>query len=296
MRRRFVRGKGLVLLLFAVIFSFGILGQVDTRMHIGGGDWDLDSVIYINVDDYIYDNFVSHDNFGQPSTSVETLAALDGVTQPVERTPEPTQEERVTPSLPELTASLELNSGAPSWAESPLQVATPPVPAPPKVQEKKEEVKETREQKTEEKPTIFVHKVNSGETLWDIANAYGTTVDSILSANELSNPNMLAVGQELSILSVQGVLHRVASGESLWEISERYQVSIEEITKANMRSPYSTSAPVFCRAAAIPKRSTAQVNSTFLPLNILGSSSARVSMARRSRVFFNPDPSTMGVS
>ena len=233
MRRRLVRGKGLVLLLFAVIFSFGILGQVDTRMHIGGGDWDLDSVIYINVDDYIYDNFVSHDNFGQPSTSVETLAALDGVTQPVERTPEPTQEERVTPSLPELTASLELNSGAPSWAESPLQVATPPVPAPPKVQEKKEEVKETREQKTEEKPTIFVHKVNSGETLWDIANAYGTTVDSILSANELSNPNMLAVGQELSILSVQGVLHRVASGESLWEISERYQVSIEEITKAN---------------------------------------------------------------
>ncbi|MDI9460167.1 MAG: LysM peptidoglycan-binding domain-containing protein, partial [Bacillota bacterium] len=232
MRRRFVRGKGLVLLLFAVIFSFGILGQVDTRMHIGGGDWDLDSVIYINVDDYIYDNFVSHDNFGQPSTSVETLAALDGVTQPVERTPEPTQEERVTPSLPELTASLELNSGAPSWAESPLQVATPPVPAPPKVQEKKEEVKETREQKTEEKPTIFVHKVNSGETLWDIANAYGTTVDSILSANELSNPNMLAVGQELSILSVQGVLHRVASGEIQLEIYERDQVSIVEITKA----------------------------------------------------------------
>ena len=94
--------------------------------------------------------------------------------------------------------------------------------APPKVEEKKED-----------KPTIFVHKVNPGETLWDIANAYGVSVDSIISANELRNPNMLSVGQELNILSVQGVLHQVATGESLWEISERYQVALEEIARVN---------------------------------------------------------------
>ena len=83
MRRRLIRGKGFVILLFAVIFSFGVLGQVDTRMHIGGSDWDVD-VVYINVDEYVYSTLVSQYDFGQPSSSVQTLAALDGAAQEVE--------------------------------------------------------------------------------------------------------------------------------------------------------------------------------------------------------------------
>lgn len=215
MWRRFVRSKGLILLLFAVIFSFGILGQIDTRMYIGGSDWDLDSLIYINVDDYIYDSYAAQDDEGQPSPAVLESAAPHGTAQVA------------TLSLEQIPVEVEAEPeeqgvSTPSRAETQLQVATPPVAAPPKVEEKKEE-----------KPTIFVHKVNPGETLWDIANAYGTSVDAILSANDLKNPNVLQIGQELNILSVKGVLHKVATGESLWEISERYQVSIEEITKAN---------------------------------------------------------------
>ncbi|HPT83714.1 MAG TPA: peptidoglycan DD-metalloendopeptidase family protein [Limnochordia bacterium] len=221
MRRRFARGKGFILLLFAVIFSFGILGQVDTRMHIGGSDWDLDSLIYINVDEYLYYSTLDSQEYGQPLPTVQTLAALDGAAKPVE-TPQPqVLDEGTAEALPEVAEQPEPT--APSRVESALQVATPPVAAPPKVEEKKEE----------ERPTIFVHKVNPGETLWDIANAYGVSVDAIISANELKNPNMLAVGQELNILSVQGVLHKVATGESLWEISQRYQVPMEEITRVN---------------------------------------------------------------
>ena len=230
MRRRFFRSKGFIILLFAVIFSFGILGQVDTRMHIGGGDWDLDSLIYINVDEYIYytETLGSQDDNGQPLPTVQTLAALDGAAQLVKDS----QDEgagkapAAEPGEVTLSAAVSLEEEAPpavsSRVESALQVAEPPVPAPPKVEEQKEE-----------RPTIFVHKVNPGETLWDIANAYGVSVDAILSANELRNPNMLSIGQELNILSVQGVLHKVATGESLWEISERYQVPLEEITRAN---------------------------------------------------------------
>lgn len=239
MRRRFVRGRGFVLLLFAVIFSFGILGQVDTRMHIGGGDWDVDSLIYINVDEYLYSanygytSFVSQESSnGQTSSTFQTLAALEldaaantSVKPADQGAQSSAQEEAVLPEVAE-RAALEQLAAAPSRAESALQVATPPVASPPKVEEKKEE-------KKEEKPTIFVHKVNPGETLWDIANAYGVSVDAIISANDLKNPNMLAVGQELNILSVQGVLHRVATGESLWEISQRYQVSMDEITRVN---------------------------------------------------------------
>lgn len=210
MWRRVIRSRGFVLLIFMVIFSFGILGQVDTRMHIGGSDWDLNNLIYINVDEYLMDDS-SQQATVEPRQNTVSLDGITGmVAQPqlevvieAEATPEPVQDitSVVTVTREELT---------------------PPVVAPPKVEDKKEE-----------KPAIFVHKVHSGETLWDIANAYGITVDTILSANDLHDPNRISIGQELQILSVQGVLHQVATGESLWEIAERYKISIDEIAKAN---------------------------------------------------------------
>ncbi|NMA61534.1 MAG: M23 family metallopeptidase [Firmicutes bacterium] len=209
MWRRVIRSRGFILLIFMIIFSFGILGQVDTRMHIGGSDWDLDSLIYINIDDFIVDE-----------TTVTNTVSLDGI-----------MSAQPQPELPvEVGADLDVQVGVkqPVATSAPIQEANskeevvPPVAEPPKVEEKKEE-----------RPTIFVHKVHPGETLWDIANAYGITVDTILSANDLRDPNRISIGQELQILSVKGVLHSVATGESLWEIAERYKISMDEIAQAN---------------------------------------------------------------
>jgi murein DD-endopeptidase MepM/ murein hydrolase activator NlpD len=205
-------------LIFAVIFSFGILGQVDTRMHIGGSDWDLDSLIYINVDDYLLGDFASQDDAqvdqelpSAPPAPLHTRFSLDGATEVASKSSEHgpleikgNEEESLTP---ETVARVE---------------ATVPVAEPPQVQEKEQE-----------KAIIFVHKVHSGETLWDIASAYGVTMNTILSANDLANPNRLSIGQELHIPSVNGILHQVATGESLWEISERYDVPMDEITRVN---------------------------------------------------------------
>ena len=41
--------------------------------------------------------------------------------------------------------------------------------------------------------------VRSGDTLWTIAQSFGTTVDAIVEANELDNPSELQVGDELAI-------------------------------------------------------------------------------------------------
>lgn len=43
------------------------------------------------------------------------------------------------------------------------------------------------------------HTVQSGETLYSIAVQYGTTVQAILEANNLSNPNLIYKGQVLNI-------------------------------------------------------------------------------------------------
>jgi LysM repeat protein len=43
------------------------------------------------------------------------------------------------------------------------------------------------------------HTVKTGETLGKIAAAYGMTTDAIASANGITNPNVIAVGQRLLI-------------------------------------------------------------------------------------------------
>jgi peptidoglycan-N-acetylglucosamine deacetylase len=44
-----------------------------------------------------------------------------------------------------------------------------------------------------------IHTVASGETLYGIALRYGVTVNAIVQANDLANPDRLNLGQQLII-------------------------------------------------------------------------------------------------
>jgi len=46
---------------------------------------------------------------------------------------------------------------------------------------------------------IKTHTVQPGDTLWDIAIRHGTTVAALVAANNLDDPNLLAIGQRLVI-------------------------------------------------------------------------------------------------
>lgn len=82
-------------------------------------------------------------------------------------------------------------------------------------------------------PEVIIHVVQANETLSDIARKYGIKLDTIIAANAIHDPDRIRVGDELRILTQDGVLHRIQPGESLWEISRRYNVSIEEIAAIN---------------------------------------------------------------
>ncbi|MDZ7836071.1 MAG: LysM domain-containing protein [Alkalibacterium sp.] len=41
--------------------------------------------------------------------------------------------------------------------------------------------------------------VEAGDTLWAIANEYGTSVNAIASENNISNPDFISVGQQITI-------------------------------------------------------------------------------------------------
>ncbi len=216
MWRRLFRSKAFILVAFMIVFSLGVLGQIDTRMHIGGSDWDLDNLIYINIDDYLEPAVEPAALEQTPKTSLRIGPEQGDQRQDADVMKENHENDAASVETP---LAVKRDSIDPAGNKEQL---TPPEAVRPKVEEAKEK-----------KPEIFVHKVHAGETLWDIAKAYGITIDAILSANALRDPNRIAVGQELRILSVQGVLHQVAVGESLWEIAERYEVSIDEIVKAN---------------------------------------------------------------
>lgn len=77
-----------------------------------------------------------------------------------------------------------------------------------------------------------IHGVRSGETLNNIAQAYGSSAQKIGDVNQIPDPNRLVVGQSL-VIPIIGQFHWVQPGESLWLISRRYKVSVEEIVRIN---------------------------------------------------------------
>ncbi|TDK58131.1 LysM peptidoglycan-binding domain-containing protein [Bacillus salipaludis] len=80
-----------------------------------------------------------------------------------------------------------------------------------------------------------IHVVQKGETLWAISQRYGITINQIVSANQLENPNQLVVGLALVIPTTYRT-HTVRSGETLWMIAQKYGTSIQAIVQANQIS------------------------------------------------------------
>lgn len=111
-----------------------------------------------------------------------------------------------------------------------------------------------------------VHVIQPGDSLYRISLQYGVSVEAIVAANNIVNPNLIIAGQELIIPGVDGptagqpapaataapatggttttlpanatpvdggVLHVVQPGESLFRLSLLYNVAIADIVAAN---------------------------------------------------------------
>jgi len=89
-----------------------------------------------------------------------------------------------------------------------------------------------------------VHVVQRGDNLYRIATRYGTTIQAIMNANGLSNPNFIWVGQRLVIPgkgsggssgggTASGGVHVVQRGEILARIAARYGTTVQAIVNAN---------------------------------------------------------------
>ncbi len=82
---------------------------------------------------------------------------------------------------------------------------------------------------------FFAYTVKSGDTLWLLANRFGTSVDAIKRLNGLTSDN-LQIGQVLRIPSEQSsdyFNYTVKSGDTLWLLANRFGTTVDAIKRQN---------------------------------------------------------------
>ncbi len=82
-------------------------------------------------------------------------------------------------------------------------------------------------------PEVLRYTVQRGDTLSVIAQTFNTTVTAIAQANQITNPNLLNVGQVLTIPGWSQVRYTVRAGDTLSQIASRYNVTVNQLAKVN---------------------------------------------------------------
>ncbi len=80
------------------------------------------------------------------------------------------------------------------------------------------------------------YTVRPGDTLWAIANRFGTTVRKLAEYNRLQNPNRIYPGQIIELCAPKtttDVHYIVRSGDTLWGIAQRYHTTVARLVSIN---------------------------------------------------------------
>lgn len=80
-----------------------------------------------------------------------------------------------------------------------------------------------------------IYVIQPGDTLWNIAQQYQSSVTDIVDANELPDSNQLVVGQAI-VIPIVGQFYWVQAGDSLWEISNRFGINYQVLAEVNQLS------------------------------------------------------------
>lgn len=84
-----------------------------------------------------------------------------------------------------------------------------------------------------------IYVIKPGDTLWNIARTFNSSVADIVEANEIPEPSGLVVGQAI-VIPIQGMFYFVQPGDSLWLIGQRFGINYLELARINNINPNAT--------------------------------------------------------
>jgi spore germination protein len=86
-------------------------------------------------------------------------------------------------------------------------------------------------------PTRYA--VQPGDSLWGIANRYGTSLETLVRINNIINPALIYPGQVISIpvgfipAAAGAFAYTIQPGDTLWLIAQRFGVSLQSLVAVN---------------------------------------------------------------
>lgn len=91
------------------------------------------------------------------------------------------------------------------------------------------------------KTGAMIYIVKSGDTLSQIAENYGVTVEQIIEANIIENPNLIYPGEKIRITQssiknsseFNSSYYTIQRGDTLWKIARKYGVSVKYLVNLN---------------------------------------------------------------
>ena len=106
-----------------------------------------------------------------------------------------------------------------------------------------EEIPEVTPPTNENNNQIIQYVVKRGDTLSEIAQEYNTTVNQLVSLNNIKNPNLIYVGQILKIptsstttqeeICTGSIIYTVKRGDTLSAIAKKYNTTVSELVSLN---------------------------------------------------------------
>ncbi len=94
---------------------------------------------------------------------------------------------------------------------------------------------------------MVIYVVQSGDSLYSIAQEYGVTVELLQAANQILPTQPLVIGQAL-VVPTEFITHQVSAGETLFTIARSYGTTVERLVKLN---PLTQSDPNFLRVGQL---------------------------------------------
>lgn len=83
----------------------------------------------------------------------------------------------------------------------------------------------------------FAYRVKKGDTLSELALKYSTTVRDLVYINEIKNPNLIYIEQQITIsanrINDTKTTYRVKWGDTLSEIAKKYHTTVEHLVDLN---------------------------------------------------------------